>query len=65
MEAKKIADEAEAAVAEANTKLAETLAEVSKLKKEHLTEIKSLLKPPNATRFTLAGVVILNADFIK
>lgn len=65
LEAQKIADEAESAVADANIKLAETLAEVSKLKKEHLTEIKSLLKPPGACRVVLAGVVILNNDFVK
>jgi hypothetical protein len=35
------------------------------LKKEHLTEIKSLLKPPGACRTVLAGVVILNSDFVK
>lgn len=41
------------------------MAEVQKLKKEHLVEIKSLGSPPNAVKVTLAGVVILNSDQIK
>jgi len=72
MEAKKqerealaLAEKAEAAVAEANNSLAATLAKVSELKKEHLVEVKSLGTPPEAVKITLAGVVILNTDFIK
>jgi len=58
-EARRLAAEAEAAVADANRSLELTLAEVSKLKKEHLVEIKSLGSPPNAVKVTLGGVVIL------
>lgn len=57
--------EAEAAVADANTKLQITLAEVSKLKKEHITEIKALGSPPQGVKVTLAGCVILLMDYIK
>ncbi|KAL4427402.1 hypothetical protein ABPG74_009674 [Tetrahymena malaccensis] len=64
-EATKLAEEAEAAVADANRQLAETLAEVQKLKKEHLVEIKSLGSPPIAVKVTLGGVVILNMDAIR
>ncbi len=64
-EARKLANEAEAAVAEANISLQNTLDEVKKLKKEHLVEIKSLGSPPNAVKVTLAGVVILLSDKIK
>lgn len=39
--------------------------EVKKLKKDHLVEIKSLGSPPNAVKVTLAGVVVLNTDYIK
>lgn len=59
-EAQKLAEEAAASVADANRILAETLAEVQKLKKEHLVEIKSLGSPPTAVKVTLGGVVILN-----
>jgi len=64
-EALALAEKAEAAVAEANNSLAATLAKVSELKKEHLVEVKSLGTPPEAVKITLAGVVILNTDFIK
>jgi dynein heavy chain len=60
-----LAQKAEAAVAEANNSLAATLAKVSELKKEHLVEVKSLGTPPEAVKITLAGVVILNTDYIK
>jgi dynein heavy chain len=30
-----------------------------------LVEIKSLGSPPNAVKVTLAGVVILNLDYVK
>lgn len=60
-----MAEKAEAAVAEANKSLAATLAKVSELKKEHLVEVKSLGTPPEAVKITLAGVVILNTDYIK
>jgi len=38
---------------------------VRDLKKEHLVEIKSLGSPPEAIRIVLAGVVILNTDYIR
>lgn len=56
---------AEAAVADANRSLELTIVEVQKLRKEHLVEIKSLGSPPLAVKVTLAGVVILNTDYIK
>lgn len=49
----------------ANKMLADTLVEVSKLKKEHLVEIKSLGSPPPAVRITLTALVILCFNFIK
>lgn len=52
-------------MADANRSLAETLAEVQKLKKEHLVEIKSLGSPPTAVKVTLGGVVLLNAEAIR
>lgn len=52
-------------MAEANAKLEETLAEVKKLKKDHLNEIKNLPNPPVAIKVTLAGVVILCQEAIK
>lgn len=64
-EALELAEKAEAAVAEANNSLAATLAKVSELRKDHLVEVKSLGTPPEAVKITLAGVVILNTDFIK
>ncbi|EGR28022.1 hypothetical protein IMG5_184920, partial [Ichthyophthirius multifiliis] len=64
-EATKLALEAESSVAEANIILSLTLAEVQKLKKEHLVEIKALGSPPQAVKITLAGVVILNTEKIK
>jgi dynein heavy chain len=42
-----------------------TLSKVRDLKKEHLTEIKSLSSPPEAVRVVLAGVVIMNTDHVK
>ena len=42
-----------------------TLAEVKKLKKEHLNEIKALSNPPLVIRVVLGGVVILLQDNIK
>lgn len=38
---------------------------VKELQKEHLVEIKSSVSPPEVVRVVLAGVVILNTDFIK
>ena len=64
-EATKLATEAEAAVSEANISLEATLAEVQKLKKDHLVEIKSLTNPPKAVRVTLGAVVILNQDTVR
>lgn len=52
-------------MAEANNSLAATLIKVSELKKEHLVEVKSLGTPPEAVKITLAGVVIMNTDYIK
>jgi len=60
-----LGDEAAEAVADANKSLELTLKEVEKLKKEHLTEIKSLGSPPIGVKITLAGVVILLLDKIK
>lgn len=42
-----------------------TLAEVKKLKKDHLNEIKALANPPNVIRVVLGGIVILLQDSIK
>ena len=42
-----------------------TLAEVKKLKKEHLNEIRALASPPLVIRVVLGGVVILLQDNIK
>ena len=42
-----------------------TLSKVRDLKKEHLVEVKSLGSPPEAVRVVLAGVVILNTDYIR
>ena len=64
-EASALASEAEAAVAQANETLEVTLAEVKKLKKEHLNEIKALSNPPLVIRVVLGGVVILLQDNIK
>jgi dynein heavy chain, axonemal len=52
-------------VAEANASLEITLAEVKKLKKDHLNEIKALANPPNVIRVVLGGIVILLQDSIK
>jgi dynein heavy chain len=41
------------------------LAEVKKLKKEHLNEIKALANPPSVIRVVLGGVVILLQDRLK
>jgi dynein heavy chain len=41
------------------------MTKVRDLKKEHLVEIKSLGSPPEAVRVVLAGVVILNTDYIR
>jgi dynein heavy chain, axonemal len=64
-EAESLAAEAEAAVSEAKQMLDQTLAEVNKLKKDHLTEVKALPAPPKAVKVVLGGVVILLLDFIK
>jgi hypothetical protein len=52
-------------VADANVKLAETLAEVSKLKKEHLTEIKSLFRITTPANTTLHGFGGFSMDLIS
>lgn len=52
-------------MAEANASLEITLAEVKKLKKDHLNEIKALANPPNVIRVVLGGIVILLQDSIK
>jgi dynein heavy chain len=64
-EASRLAAHAEASVADANRSLELTIVEVQKLRKEHLTEVKALGSPPNAVKVILAGVVILNMDYIK
>lgn len=56
---------AEQSVEEANRSLEATLAEVSKLKKDHLVEVKSLPNPPRACVIILGGMVCLLADVIK
>lgn len=52
-------------MAEANQSLEITLAEVKKLKKDHLNEIKALANPPSVIRVVLGGVVILLQDKLK
>lgn len=52
-------------MAEANASLEITLAEVKKLKKDHLNEIRALANPPNVIKVVLGGIVILNQDAIK
>lgn len=64
-EATALANEAESAVSEANQSLEITLAEVKKLKKEHLNEIRALANPPTVIRVVLGGVVVLLQDKIK
>lgn len=41
------------------------MAEVKKLKKDHLNEIKALANPPSVIRVVLGGVVILLLDKMK
>lgn len=41
------------------------MAEVKKLKKDHLNEIKALTNPPSVIRVVLGGVVILLQDRLK
>lgn len=60
-----MAAEAEASVAEANASLEITLAEVKKLKKDHLNEIKAFTNPAIVIRVVLGGIVILLQDKIK
>ena len=64
-EAQKLKDEAEKSVAEANKTLEETLIEVSKLKKDHLVEVKSLPNPPSACITIIGGMTILLQDTLK
>jgi len=52
-------------VEEANKSLQITLLEVSKLKKDHLVEVKSLPNPPKACVVVMGGMVILLQDYIK
>lgn len=52
-------DEAVKSVEDANKILDETLIEVSKLKKDHLVEVKSLTSPPSACTVILGGMTIL------
>lgn len=52
-------------VERANIELEATLQEVSKLKKDHIVEVKSLVAPPKAVKVILGGVVILLQDWIK
>lgn len=42
-----------------------TLAEVFKLKKDHLVEVKALPNPPRACITVLGGMVVMLADYIK
>ena len=42
-----------------------TLAEVKKLKKDHLNEVKALANPPSVIKVVLGGIVILLQDAIK
>ncbi|CAD8154161.1 unnamed protein product [Paramecium pentaurelia] len=65
IQATKLANEATQAVKEVNLLLDQTLQDVSKLKKEHLIEIKSLGKPPKPVVIILTGVVILNLDNLR
>lgn len=41
------------------------MAEVKKLKKDHLNEIKALTSPPIVIKIVLGGVVILLQDKLK
>ena len=41
------------------------MAEVKKLKKDHLNEIRALANPPNVIKVVLGGIVILLQDQIK
>jgi dynein heavy chain len=52
-------------VKEANLILEETLKEVSKLKKDHIVEVKALTKPPMGCVVILGGLVILCTDMMK
>ena len=52
-------------MSEANASLEITLAEVKKLKKDHLNEIKALANPPSVIRVVLGGVVVLLQDKLK
>jgi len=64
-EATKLASQALQSVAESNKILEVTLLEVQKLKKDHISEIKSLSNPPRALKVILGGIVILNLETIK
>lgn len=46
-------------MAEANKKLAAAIAEVAKLKKNHIDEVRSLKTPPAASKIILGGMCIL------
>lgn len=65
MEADELTKAAESSVADANKSLQETLLNISKLKREHLIEVKSLGQPPIPVKITLTGLVIILFDKIK
>lgn len=54
-----IAEEQEQRCAEANRNLAECLAKVDQLKRDHLTEIKTFTSPTEPVKVVAAGLVIL------
>jgi dynein heavy chain len=58
-EAQVLKDDAQESVREANLILEETLKEVSKLKKDHIVEVKALTKPPEACVVILGALSIL------
>jgi len=64
-EANQLAEEAEEAVREANDKLNETLKLVAKLRKEHITEIKTFNNPSPVVKLVIKGVVLILMEYVK
>lgn len=64
-EANKLAEEAEESVREANEKLNETLKLVAKLRKEHITEIKTFNNPTPTVKLVIKGVVLILMEYVK
>lgn len=64
-EARELARDAEQKVADANIILEKTLAEVKKLRKDHLVEVRSFTTPSEVVRLVCQALVILNIDSIK